>query len=105
MELRYGTLDIPGYETKTTFWNDFSIADRFGTSAIRDTYKRAMRSWKTNTVYLTELVLVLNHKIWQWYEMNDTYAELYNDLWEATDAYAVDHLKGEDLEYYYRVLD
>ena len=26
-----------GYELQTTFWNDFSIADRFGLSAIQDT--------------------------------------------------------------------
>ena len=28
-----------GYELQTTFWEDFSIADRFGLSAIRDTFK------------------------------------------------------------------
>ena len=27
-----------GYELQTTFWSDFSIADRFGLSAIRDTF-------------------------------------------------------------------
>ena len=30
-----------GYELQTTFWNDFSIADRFGLSAIQDTFNRA----------------------------------------------------------------
>ena len=29
-----------GYELQTTFWNDFSIADRFGLSAIQDTFSR-----------------------------------------------------------------
>lgn len=29
------------YEYKTTFWNDFSIAERFGAKAINDTYRRA----------------------------------------------------------------
>ncbi len=29
-----------GYELQTTFWEDFSIADRFGLSAIQDTFKR-----------------------------------------------------------------
>ena len=28
-----------GYELQTTFWEDFSIADRFGLSAIRDPLK------------------------------------------------------------------
>ena len=53
-----------GYELQTTFWNDFSIADRFGLSAIQDTFNRAFKEWKENYKYLTELVLVLNHKIW-----------------------------------------
>lgn len=57
-----------GYELQTTFWEDFSIADRFGLSAIQDTFKRAFEEWKNNYKYLTELILVLNHKIWQYYE-------------------------------------
>ena len=35
-----------GYKPITTFWDDFSIADRFGISAIKDTYKRAFEEWK-----------------------------------------------------------
>ena len=30
-----------GYETFTTFWMDFSIADKFGVNAVNDTYIRA----------------------------------------------------------------
>ncbi len=40
-----------GYELTTTFWEDFSIADVFGTKAIRDTFNRAFEEWKTNYVY------------------------------------------------------
>ena len=105
ISLRYEALNIPGYESKTTFWNDFSIADRFGVSAIRDTYKRAMRAWKTDPIYLTELVMVLNHKIWYWYERNETLARVYNELWEKADAYACENLKGDDLAYFYRTTD
>lgn len=32
-----------GYKMKTTFWNDFTIADCFGIDAIEDTYKRSFR--------------------------------------------------------------
>ncbi len=35
-----------GYELQTTFWEDFSIADRFGLSAIQDTFKRLSRNGK-----------------------------------------------------------
>lgn len=93
------------YECKTTFWMDFSIADRFGIAAVRDTFKRAFREWKGNTVYLTELVMVLNHKIWQHYERNERLAEVYNDLWEQASTYAEANLTGEDLDYYFRTTD
>ena len=35
-----------GNEVKTTFWEDFSIAERFGLSAIQDTFDRAFKEWK-----------------------------------------------------------
>ena len=94
-----------GYEMQTTFWMDFSIADKFGTLAIKDTFKRAFKEWKTNYIYLTELVIVLNHKIWQYYEKNETYAKLYNDLWEEADNYACENLKGDELRHFYEVTD
>lgn len=34
---------LTGYVPKTTFYTDFSIADRFGTAAIEDTYRRAFK--------------------------------------------------------------
>lgn len=94
-----------GYEAKTTFWNDFSIADRFGTNAINDTYKRAFKEWKGSTEYLTELVMVLNHKAWQWSTSDVRYSELYNYLWEKTNDYAIDHLQGDDLKYFLQTTD
>lgn len=94
-----------GYETKTTFWDDFTIAEHFGMAAINDTFKRAMDAWKTNTEYVTELVLVLNHKIWQHYEKHPQLAELYDQLWRKCDSWCADNLKGEDLQYYYQTLD
>lgn len=94
-----------GYELQTTFWNDFSIADRFGLAAINDTYKRAFKEWKNDYMYLTELILVLNHKIWQYYEKRPEMATLYNTLWENTDQYAKDNLKDDELSYFLRVID
>ena len=97
--------EMTGYKPITTFYEDFSIADLFGVDAIRDTYKRAMESWKDDYEYLTELVMVLNWKIWEHYEKNDEYAELYNELWGKADEYAMEHLKGEELSYFYQVTD
>lgn len=96
---------MTGYTPQTTFWMDFSIADRFGASAIKDTFERAFNEWKNNHIYLTELVMVLNHKIWQHNENNAVLAELYNSLWEQTDGYATTYLEGEELSYFYRITD
>ena len=94
------------YECVTTFWEDFSIADRFGADAISDTYNRAFTEWKSNFIYLTELVMVLNHKLWYWYEKgNQEYAELYNIFWDETAQYAERNLKDEQLQYYFRITD
>jgi len=96
-------LDNLGYQTITTYWDDFTIAEHFGKNAIKDTYKRAM----LNTEYkmLTELCMVLNHKIWFLYENNPKLAEIYNDLWKKCDEYIINHLKGEQLQYFLRTTD
>ena len=98
-------MTINGYETITSFWSDFTIADRFGVSAIKDTYKRAFNEWKDNYKYLTELVMVLNWKIWQFHEKNNQYAEVYNKLWEEADAYACNNLKGDEAAYFFWTTD
>lgn len=97
--------ELTGYVPKTTFYTDFSIADKFGVDAIKDTYNRAFNEWKTNTKFVTELVMVLNWKIWRWHEHNNEYAQLYNELWEKTDKWCLNHLKGQDLTYYVQTTD
>lgn len=93
------------YKLKTTFWDDFSIADMFGERNIRDTYNRAFDGWKDNYIYLTELVMVLNHKIWQHYESNKEIAALYDELWRFADNYAMENLTGDELNYFCQVTD
>jgi len=97
--------EMCGYTPITTFWMDFSIADNFGIDAIQDTFNRAFAEWKGNYQYLTELTMVLNHKIFQWYNKRDDFAELYNKLWEKADGYACNNLKGKELDYFYSVTD
>lgn len=97
--------EMTGYKPLTTFWSDFSIAEKSGMGAVKDTFKRAFEEWKDNYKFLTELVMVLNHKIWQWYEKNEALARVYNSLWEEADNYGCENLKGEELEYFYETLD
>ena len=98
--------DDYGYEEKTTFAMDFDIADRFGASAVKDTFNRAFNEWKSDYEYLTELVMVLNLKCWYWHQRNNmSMAQLYNDLWQKADGYACENLKGEELSYFYNTTD
>lgn len=98
--------EITGYTPQTTFYTDFSIADYFGADAIKDTYERAFEEWHEDTIYLTELVMALNWKIWEHYENhNEPYARLYDELWRKADEYAVENLTGDDLRYFYRTTD
>lgn len=93
-----------GYEMTTTFIQDFRIADMFGTSAIKDTYKRAFAEWKSNYVYLTELVISLNTLCWFHYERGNTSkSQLYSDLYYKTQGYACKSLKGDELRFFLEV--
>lgn len=101
----WGMAKEMGYEPITTFWTDFSIADVYGLDGIQDTYNRAFNEWKGNYKYLTELVMVLNHKIWEWYNHDNERAELYDKLWREADEYALENLKGVELQYFFDITD
>lgn len=49
--------------------------------------------------------MVLNWKIWQYYESNEVLAKVYNFLWEKADYYACNNLKENELLYFYRTTD
>ena len=99
-------MNVNGYETFTTFWLDFTIADGFGIKAIKDTYTRAFNEWKHDYKYLTELVLVLNWKCWNHYEKgNNEYSLLYSNLYYEAHNYALENLKGDEFKYYFEITD
>lgn len=95
-----------GYKPITTFYLDFSIAEKFGVEGVIDTYKRGLQT-AVSMGYkaLTEFVMVLNWKIWEHYQTNEPLAKVYNDLWKEADEYAMEHLKGNELSYYYKTTD
>lgn len=101
----YMLKEMSGYETITTFFMDFSIADVFGEEGIRDTYNRSIKHWKHDYKFITELYLVLNHKIWQWYKKNNDLAKLYDELWRDCGSYCDDNFSKDELEYFYKITD
>lgn len=90
----------------STFHTDFKIAEVFGVEAIKDTWNRAFAEWKTDYKMLTDLVICVNERCWLWYEKkNNELSELYSDFYYKGRDYALDNLKGEEFQYYYRMTD
>lgn len=58
---------------------------------------------------LTEYIMVLNWKIHQHYHDNRPghmdLSRLYDKLWRETDEWAMENLKGKDLNYYLETTD
>lgn len=98
-----------GYKMQSTFFSDFSIANPYGLNAIKDTWQRAFNEWKDNYIYLSELSIVLNVMMWKHYdehlEVQSEICELYKNLYIQTDEYASNNLKGEELDFYIKLLD
>lgn len=95
-----------GYKMQTTFFNDFAIADAFGITAIEDTFKQSFNEWKDNIVYITEMAIVMSNKSIAWYSKgNDIYSKMYTDYYHKIDEYVMNHFKGKDLEFYFKVTD
>lgn len=95
-----------GYKQITTAFMDFGIAEVYGEKAIRETYLALFNNFKNDYRYLTELVMVLNWKMWQHYEdKNEAMSKLYQELWEVADLYACENLKGAELDYFYHTTD
>ena len=115
-----------GYKPISTFWQDFSIADaapRFGEDAIfaiRMTFKSAIRSFRDDYKMMTELSMVLNHKIFEHHDKavrakkegllnrrdyHMMLAREYDGAWRATHDWCRENFKGEALEYYLDTTD
>ncbi len=95
-----------GYTQRTTFWDDFTIAERWGVKAIEDTYKNAFNSWKNDVVFITELVLVLNWKMLYMDEKHMTEKSvMYYKCWVELSNWCERHLEAGAYEYFILVTD
>lgn len=99
---------VSDYRRKTTFFSDLSIAEFYGTKEVIDTYRRVMKEWLKNIEYITEFVICLNYKSWEWhYKKRKDMMEFYASLYEKAANAVVEHYKNDKkaLEYYYRTTD
>ena len=96
-----------GCEPVTTYWNSFSIADRYGEDDIKYTFEQAFKECKSNYRELTELVMVLKYKKLQHGEIphHTKLERLYTTLLSKAVKYAKETLKREELKYFCEVTD
>ena len=98
--------EMSGYETKTTFFADLSIAEWCGEESIMDTHKRVVKEWFNNVEMFTEYVMALNHQSWFWHNNgNIELSKLYGDLYYQMRDKVLDNYKGKDLHYFLDVTD
>ena len=96
-----------GIEPISNCFQEFSIADRYSAVEIIDTYERFFKEAQSDYRLLTELVVVLTQKVIQHSEIphQQRVAELYGNLLDKTEKYALNNLQGEELEYYHKIAD
>ncbi len=116
--------DMNPYTPKYTFYHDFAIAEfcevyMRDKDAIRKTYNDCIRSYGNNYKALTELIMVLNHKLWAYYQKVDSrylgiddakameFSKLYDTLWKEAQQVLYKNFEGnnEAMSYYYDVTD
>ena len=95
-----------GYKPLTTFWSDLSEVEKIGPLAVIDATLKIFAGCHKDVRQLTELALVLNHKSWQHYhEKRPALSAVFSDLYNGLHDFCLDHLKGEDLDYYLETTD
>ena len=106
VETMLNSESLCGYTQRTTFWDDFTIAERFGVKAIKDTYKNAFQSWKHDIVFIVELVLVLDWKMLYMEEKHMTEESvMYYKCWVELSNWCERHLEAGAYEYFILVTD
>lgn len=116
--------DMTPYKPKYTFYSDFAIAEfceywMHDKDAVRDTFNRVKESWGKSIEAMTEICLVLNHKIWAFYygidskylgcsdEFSTKMQSLYYELYMECNDFIFDNFKDneEAIRYYYETTD
>ena len=103
-----------GNELQYTFCADFAIADWIGEDAVKETFKRVIKSWGHDYKAFTEIVLSINLLSWandqlvkQGMTDREKWVEFYADLYyDAKDEfYAKYDNDDEATEYFFNMTD
>lgn len=104
------------YERKTTYTNDFSIAEWCvpieGMNAVADTLRNALQNWRDSIEFFAEIIIVLNMKAWEHAaRKNEHYCKIYSDLYYMVrdlylDWFDKDNKQHDNaMDYYYNYVD
>lgn len=96
------------YKRQTTFASDFALAERFGKSAVLDTFKRSVRNFRNNKEYFAEMILVTNFLCWYFnFHKQDDWSKLYAELYYLSRDLYFEYLgtNQEAMDYYYNYVD
>lgn len=111
--LSYENIVLGDKKQETTCFNDFRIAELFGTNAIRETFDNLKLSFgepESNMMYWIELINTVNTLCWLHYKWeNKDYSSLYSDLYmkarclylESAEKNGCDRM----MELYYQYID
>ena len=98
--------DMTGYSPITNWWDTFTEAEEDSIITIDNTFNRLLNIAKNDYKKLTELVMITNWKLWQHHHFgNEELSMFYQKLYEEADVYACNHLKGDELLYFFRTVD
>lgn len=95
------------YDSITTFYQDFTIAEFFK-GGLEDTFKRVCKEWLYDYKMFTELIIVLNHKIWEHYNKGkQELSRKYDTMWKEAQSIFFEKYEGNDkvMRYYFRIID
>ena len=97
--------EICGYKPVTKIYDELGKAEKYGMGCVIEIYASAMKRYRQDHIYLTELAMALNWKAFEHKADNLNLSDLYFDLFGAVDKYAKNNLKGDELRYYCRTTD
>ena len=95
-----------GYERKTTFFSDLSIAEWYGIKEVEDTISRVVKNWFDNVEMFTEFVMCVNHKSWEHYQReNFELSKFYSEKFYELQNMVYENWDSEAQQYYYQITD
>lgn len=99
--------NFTSYRSITDYYDRYSIADNDCAASVRALFSTNFEEAKKDYKLLTELVMVLNHRMLYWYRKNPVspMVSTYQKIFEKADNYALKHLKDNEFEYFVSVTD